>query len=403
MRLALLSLLFALTLAAPAAADSIAYIKDANVWVAQPDGSDARALTTDGGYSSPSQADDGTVLVVRGSQFVKLDRKGNKLATFASLLTDKPGTIVAVGPFDARISPDGTKFAYWIGIMGAWKDFATGIVYTDPQSSVAYQSATDGTPLGSTMFFEEPSWTADGRVLLFDSINGGVPQVYSGAVGMNHNDLTPWFHDLNVFSEPDGWRPTGAGELSRSGTRLAALRAGGTMGAGYEARGRYNRIQLYSVNGLDTPPAPECQIAGDSEFGPPSWAPGGDALAWATPEGIYTSKVCDGFAATLIVPGGGEPDWGPAEPGAAAASDQPQQGAQTGPTLTSVKTRRGRVVLKLSCACKATVVARKGKRVVGRATGTQRVTLKLSKRVRGKLKLTVTVGATKLTKSVKIR
>ena len=86
-RLALLSLLFALTLAAPAAADSIAYIKDANVWVAQPDGSDARALTTDGGYSSPSQADDGTVLVVRGSKFVKLDRKGNQLATFASLLT----------------------------------------------------------------------------------------------------------------------------------------------------------------------------------------------------------------------------------------------------------------------------------------------------------------------------
>jgi hypothetical protein len=220
---------------------------------------------------------------------------------------------------------------------------------------------------------------------------------------MNHNDLTPWFHDLDVFDEPDGWRPTGAGELSRSGTRLAALRAGGTMGAGYEARGRYNRIQLYSVSGLDRPPAPECQVGGDSEFGPPSWSPAGDALAWATPEGIYTSKVCEGWSPALVVPGGHEPDWGPAEPGAPAASDQPQTGSQTAATLTSVKARRGRVVLKLSCACKATVVARKGKRVVGRAKGTQRVTLKLSRRVRGKVKLTVTVGATKLTKTVKIR
>ena len=133
---------------------------------------------------------------------------------------------------------------------------------------------------------------------------------------MDHNQLTGWFHDRDVFNDVN-WRPTGAGELSRSGTRLAALRAGGTMGEGYEARGRYNRIQLYTVNGLQTPPAPECQI-GDpdgAEFGPPSWSPAGDALAWATPNGIYTSKVCDGFAPALVVPGGREPDWGPGRTG----------------------------------------------------------------------------------------
>ena len=105
MRTALLSLLLALAFAAPAAADSIVYIKDANVWVAQPDGSQARALTTDGTtglpYASPSQADDGTVLAVRGSRFHKFDRQGKPLATLNSLRTDNPGTIVAVGPFDS--------------------------------------------------------------------------------------------------------------------------------------------------------------------------------------------------------------------------------------------------------------------------------------------------------------
>lgn len=48
--------------AALAAAGSIVYVKDGNVWVARPDGSEARALTTGGTpqtpYGSPSQADD---------------------------------------------------------------------------------------------------------------------------------------------------------------------------------------------------------------------------------------------------------------------------------------------------------------------------------------------------------
>src|SRR5262245_12751363 len=191
-RLLPLTLLLTLALAAPAAADSIVFVKDANVWVARPDGSEARALTSDGTaqlpYGSPSQADDGTVLAVRGTRLYKLDRQGKPLASFDSLLTKSTG-YGAVGPFDARISPDGTKFAYWLGIMGGWYDYATNTTYTDPQSAVAFQSATDGTPLGTTMFYEEPSWIDNTRLLLFDSLNGGVPQVVAGGVGTNHNNV----------------------------------------------------------------------------------------------------------------------------------------------------------------------------------------------------------------------
>ena len=134
---------------------------------------------------------------------------------------------------------------------------------------------------------------------------------------MDHNEVTDWFHDRDVFNHVN-WRPTGADELpSDDGKRLAALRAGGTTGEGYEARGRYNRIQLYTVSGLDAAPAAECQI-GDpdgAEFGPPSWSPAGGALACATPNGIYLEEVCEGFAPALVVPGGREPDWGPDDPG----------------------------------------------------------------------------------------
>jgi hypothetical protein len=261
------------------------------------------------------------------------------------------------------------------------------------------------------MFYEEPSWISNDRLLLFDSLNGGVPQVVAGGVGTNHNDLTGWFHDLDTFQEPGGWHPVGAGELSRTGTRLAALRAGGTMGAGYEARGRFNSIQLYNVTGLDAKPQPTCALRDDqgAEFATPTWSPGGDALAWATPAGIYSTPLgpnCEGFVERLVVPGGREPDWGPADPGAAPAAQPPttqQPATQTpaAPKITRVKVRGRKVTVKLNCSCAATVVARKGKRVVGRGKGTGQVTVRI--RAHGKVRLTVTVGATTLTKTVKLR
>lgn len=411
MRLPLLSLLFTLALAAPAAADSLVYISGSNVWVARPDGSEARALTTDGTpqlpYGSPSQSDDGTTVAVRGTKLVRIDRQGNQVA-LKSLLTDKPANILASGPNDARISPDGTKIAYGIDIVSTWYDYATNRYWADPGSAVAIQSAADGTPLGSTMFFEEPSWMPDGNLLVFDSLNGGVPQAYYGPPGTNHNALTPWFHDRDVFSPGQVlWNPVGAGELK--GSRLAVLRAGGTMGAGYEARGRYNSIEIASVPAVGQAPVADCRLVDDQgvEFGPPSWSPGADALAWATPAGVYSSPLgpgCAGFVERLVIPGGREPDWGPADPGKAAvappvANHQPAQPGVPKPPAVKVKTHGRRVTI--TCACAIKVVARKGKRVVGRAKGTGKVTLKV--RARGKVKLTVTAGAQTVTKTVKLR
>ena len=204
--------------------------------------------------------------------------------------------------------------------MGGWYDYATNTHYTNPQSSVAFQSAADGTPLGTTMFYEEPSWTADGRVLLFDSLNGGVPQAVVGGVGTNHNDVAGWFHDLDTFREPDGWKPVGAGELSRSGTRLAALRAGGTMGAGYEARGRFNRIQLYTVSGLDRAPVPACELR-DSDGRRARRRRAGRRAATRSRGGRprastrhRSGRRARASSRSWSIPGGREPDWGRPSP-----------------------------------------------------------------------------------------
>src|SRR6187200_1966352 len=111
MRLTVLALVLLLVCAAPAAADSLVYVKDSNVWAARPDGTGAVQISADGTpqdrYGYASQADDGTILAVRGNRFYRFDRAGRRLASFGSVLTDNPSAIGAVGPIDARISPDG--------------------------------------------------------------------------------------------------------------------------------------------------------------------------------------------------------------------------------------------------------------------------------------------------------
>ena len=66
---ALICVAMAVVPAAPAAADSLAFIREHNVWLANPDGSGQYRVTFDGTaaapYESPSQADNGTVVAIR--------------------------------------------------------------------------------------------------------------------------------------------------------------------------------------------------------------------------------------------------------------------------------------------------------------------------------------------------
>src|SRR5690349_4985245 len=73
----------AVGVAAPAAqADSIAYIRDGNVWLATPDGARQVPVTTTGGYTDVTQADDGTLVGLNGVRLHRMDRTGKILADF---------------------------------------------------------------------------------------------------------------------------------------------------------------------------------------------------------------------------------------------------------------------------------------------------------------------------------
>ena len=71
----------AAALPAAASADSIAYVKDGDVWLASPDGARKQQVTRTGGYAYVSQADDGTMIALAPKERLhRLSRTGKVLA-----------------------------------------------------------------------------------------------------------------------------------------------------------------------------------------------------------------------------------------------------------------------------------------------------------------------------------
>lgn len=417
-------LLLALLLLLPTAAraDSIVYRQGSDVWVAEPDGSAARQVTTGGGYQSPTQANDGTILVQRGTRFLRLDRSGRVLSEVKSVLTDKPAGIRAVGPFDPVISPDGTKLAYWIGMYSSWTDYRNHIEWTRTGPVTIWQDARDGRFLGATHYYDEPSWLpgSDGA-LLFAEENALTAQVVASGVGEDHTRIRQWFRDSeNKPASEEYPKAISTGEITPQLDRLALLRATIEYGSGGIAEGDGNTIVTYGVS-LPGVPKMECFISGavGGEFGRPSWSPDGRSLAWQEGNGIWAMPIgrdCSGTA-KLVIPGGAEPDWGPAAP-AAGGGPGPGPAPGPGPVAPAVKVpgsvgRGAALRIRVDCAsCQASAVARAGRRVVARASkrvsGSARLNLRPKRARGGRLSVKVTVtpdggAATTVTRSVKLR
>jgi hypothetical protein len=344
--------LASLVAAAPAAADSITYIKDHNVWVAEPDGSNQYQVTTDGtadwAYGSPSQADDGTIVARRGTDIVRLRQNGQELSRFDPPdTTDSAGQHIGGTPSGVAVSPDGSKVAYSYHHANCPPGVSCGVRYV-----TMYSHADRATPPETfgKLFRNSPSWVSNDRILAF---GGFLNQVNYDSPG-GYDDDVHWFDDMDMF---DPSTDLGDGELSRQGDRFAAIRG---YGAG-------THLMIYKVTenvmsgSPSGPPAYACNTGNEETLDGPTWSPDGRAIAFAHKEGVEVIPLpsveegCPGASSgEVALPGGSEPDWGPApvNPGPRHVANQPEV-VTPGPKQV---TRQAEKKARAKCATK------KGKR-----------------------------------------
>ena len=417
-------------LPAAASADSIVFIKDTNVWLANGDGTGPYQVTTDGTasrpYRAPAQADDGTIVASHEQEIVRMRQNGDVLGVIdPDPLVNSVGHPVDGPPVNLAISPDGSKIAYTL--VG----FECPVAADCGTRPVTAFTAADGlTPAGQwgSLHRRNPSFVDDSRSLVF----GG----YLGQV--NVHDLgdpveTHWFDDQDVYGQADA-TDLGDGELNRQGTRLAAIRGYGDSAhvIWYDVTGDAATAKPPAV------PAPLCKTGELAGLHGPSWSPDGQSLAWGEPDGIWIKRAAGDCATpqpALAIPGGSQPDWGPAAvnpgpraPGGGApgpgtgpgAVGQPSPRPSLAVTSAGVKTiARSGLAVTVGCPAACTVKAdllldRKSARRLGvkrsRPAGsitrrlaagqTAELALKPAKRLRGRFarlkrpKLTVRVTVT---------
>ncbi|HET7574874.1 MAG TPA: hypothetical protein VFJ99_07140 [Solirubrobacterales bacterium] len=356
-----------LVAAAPAAADSIVYLKEGNVWLANPDGSGQYRVTADGTaehpYRSPSQADDGTIAAGYANEIVRMRQNGEVLNRIdPPVMLDSASDPVDGPPIGVAISPDGSRIAYTMA------DYACPEgADCDTRTVTAYTAADHLTPpeANGTTYLRNPSWVTSSRTLQF---GGFTHQVNFDDVGAPSD--VHWFDDYEVVGQPDA-TDLGDGELNPQGTMLALVR-----GYGSEAS-----VVWYDVAGnalTGTPPAPSmrCATGSDPGIAGPSWSPDGTSLAIADPEGIWVKRDaadCDAPQPTLVLPGGSHPDWGPAPVApaprtAADAGQTPSEGTATkaAPSCAALKGAK-RARCRYEAALRSCQRAPKGRRAHCRA------------------------------------
>jgi hypothetical protein len=425
-RLIAFALVSSLVAAAPAAADSIAYIQNGDVWLATPDGARKQQVTHTGTYYYVSQADDGTMAaLVPGERIQKLSRTGQVLADFPTYVSDGSPAGGAVtqfhGPFDPQISPDGSKIAF--EYFNDTYDAAPGCneltvppcyAYTQSQG-VGITSSTGFTGVdayGILTGWIAPHWMSDDLLLRSSpGANLNDDAVFT-RVGETTNDH--WFYDPNQGLGVDDV------ELSRDLQTIVGI-------AGfYDEKLRVYRTTMSPFGAPDwdhtpftnkenVPVAQQCyELPG--KFESTTLAPSGKAMAYGTAEGVFVAAIPDGCApgdaGALAFPGAKHPDWGPADVPPASAFEAAPAPATPGTTPGPAKrklalsvTKAGKVTVTVPAAGKVKVTVKRKGRTVAKLTKTAKaagtVTFKL--KARGKVTVTVTFAKQTARKTLTLR
>jgi hypothetical protein len=216
-----------------------------------------------------------------------------------------------------------------------------------------------------------------------------------------------WFDDSEYAA--GGGEDLGDGEVSADGSKIALVRSYGAN----------THIMWWRLGGdarSGTPsygdPAAGCATGKQEGTDGPTWSPDGSRLAWhetnAGRSEIWVKDQADdcGVQPRLLIAGGSEPDWGPAD-----VDPRPEKAtlAVRRVKLASALKRGLKVTLKGAAPGKRVVTARRGRTVVARgsarvaAGGTATATLKFTAAARkalrkaARVKLAISGGGAKAT------
>jgi hypothetical protein len=335
--------------AAPAAADSIVYAKNGNLFLTTPDGAKGYQLTTGGGYSEPSQAADGTIGALHYKQLVRLDRAGHVLSAINGIGSD--GTPAIGGPYEPRISPDGTRFAYYFYVQSSYDDVEHNIRWINTGSYGTWTWADHFTSPATEseyhLSFTQPEWVTNDRLL---GTMGMYLNMWTWQLGQGHGYTYPsaqWWFGLQ--DPPDEWGVAAYHwyddpSLSRDGSKLAmtdynGLYVAATHGPAWSGRAPYPEPDYVNPQSDLAAPTISCSRPGQGVRNP-TWSADGSTLAFAAPDGVHVMKAdCSGDR--LLVPGGSDPAFGLADvdapaqaPSSAPAATPPSKPAVTVSRLT---------------------------------------------------------------------
>ena len=336
--------------ASPASADSIVYAKDGNLFLTSPDGSRGYQLTFDGGYSSPSQATNGTIGALRYGQLVRLNRRGELLNPPINAM-GSPGRASSAaigGPYEPRISPDGTRFAYYFYVQSSYDDLENNIQWIDTGSYTTWTYADHLTsPVSESEYDREltqPEWLTNDRLL---GAEGPYVNIMTWKLGTGHSYTYPaaqWWFTLQ--DPPDEWGVSAwhyysDPALSPDGSKLAMTDGGGdqsdlvlasTNGPAWVGEPPYPEIDYTNMQSDVAAPTLRCQ-SGTGAYSNPTWSSDSTLVAYGSGDGVHVLSVpadfdCSKATDRVLVPGGSDPAFGPADVNVA------QQPGAPGPSKT---------------------------------------------------------------------